>query len=158
MSLRPCLFLDRDGVINHDPGDYTKNLSEFTIPPTVMEARDRAFMAHLTVNVGPSSANLSLLRFEAVATPTRQLDMGGPYMEPAWLERPWSESQCPPLASTAGTAGFVFDRPWRFHSVWCREADTRGQGTSPVLDLADVDLLGIDNSRLKSSLCYRHPS
>lgn len=38
MSLRPCLFLDRDGVINHDPGDYTKNLSEFTILPTVMEA------------------------------------------------------------------------------------------------------------------------
>ena len=61
-------------------------------------------------------------------------------------------------ASTAGTAGFVFDRPWRFHSVWCREADTRGQGTSPVLDLAVVDLLGIDNSRLKSSLCCRHPS
>jgi len=38
MSLRPCLFLDRDGVINHDPGDYTKNLSEFSILPTVMEA------------------------------------------------------------------------------------------------------------------------
>ena len=38
MSLRPCLFLDRDGVINHDPGDYTKNLSEFAILPTVMEA------------------------------------------------------------------------------------------------------------------------
>ena len=38
MSLRPCLFLDRDGVINHDPGDYTNNLSEFAILPTVMEA------------------------------------------------------------------------------------------------------------------------
>lgn len=33
-----ALFLDRDGVINHDPGDYTKNLSEFQILPTVLEA------------------------------------------------------------------------------------------------------------------------
>lgn len=33
-----ALFLDRDGVINHDPGDYTYSLSEFHILPTVMEA------------------------------------------------------------------------------------------------------------------------
>lgn len=31
-----AIFLDRDGVINHDPGDYTKGLEEFTILPTVM--------------------------------------------------------------------------------------------------------------------------
>ena len=56
MSLRPCLFLDRDGVINHDPGDYTKNLSEFTILPTVMEAlqvaRDAGFEVVLITNQG----------------------------------------------------------------------------------------------------------
>ena len=56
MSLRPCLFLDRDGVINHDPGDYTKNLSEFTILPTVMEAlrvaRDTGFEVVLITNQG----------------------------------------------------------------------------------------------------------
>ena len=33
-----AIFLDRDGVINHDPGDYTRNLSEFTILPTVMKS------------------------------------------------------------------------------------------------------------------------
>ena len=33
-----ALFLDRDGVINHDPGDYTMSLEEFIILPTVMEA------------------------------------------------------------------------------------------------------------------------
>lgn len=33
-----AVFLDRDGVINHDPGDYTKHLSEFTILPGVLEA------------------------------------------------------------------------------------------------------------------------
>ena len=56
MSLRPCLFLDRDGVINHDPGDYTKHLSEFTILPTVMEALrvacDAGFEVVLITNQG----------------------------------------------------------------------------------------------------------
>ena len=56
MSLRPCLFLDRDGVINHDPADYTKNLSEFTILPTVMEAltlaKDAGFEVVLITNQG----------------------------------------------------------------------------------------------------------
>jgi len=33
-----ALFLDRDGVINHDPGDYTMSAEEFIILPTVMEA------------------------------------------------------------------------------------------------------------------------
>jgi D-glycero-D-manno-heptose 1,7-bisphosphate phosphatase len=32
------LFLDRDGVINHDPGDYTTSLADFIILPTVIEA------------------------------------------------------------------------------------------------------------------------
>jgi D-glycero-D-manno-heptose 1,7-bisphosphate phosphatase len=33
-----ALFLDRDGVINHDPGDYTMCAEEFVILPTVLEA------------------------------------------------------------------------------------------------------------------------
>ena len=33
-----ALFLDRDGVINHDPGDYTVSAEEFIILPTVMDA------------------------------------------------------------------------------------------------------------------------
>ncbi len=32
------LFLDRDGVINHDPEDYTKNLSELTLLPNATKA------------------------------------------------------------------------------------------------------------------------
>ena len=33
-----ALFLDRDGVINHDPGDYTVSPEEFIILPTVVDA------------------------------------------------------------------------------------------------------------------------
>jgi len=32
-----ALFLDRDGVVNHDPGDYTKSLEEFEILPSIIE-------------------------------------------------------------------------------------------------------------------------
>lgn len=51
-----AIFLDRDGVINHDPGDYTRNLSEFTILPTVMKSlkvlKDRGFVFVLITNQG----------------------------------------------------------------------------------------------------------
>ncbi len=36
--MKGAVFLDRDGVINHDPGDYTKSIEEFTILPDVLEA------------------------------------------------------------------------------------------------------------------------
>lgn len=32
-----AIFLDRDGVINHDPGDYTQSLDEFHILPGVID-------------------------------------------------------------------------------------------------------------------------
>lgn len=34
---RAAILLDRDGVINHDPGDYTTCLEEFHILPTVLD-------------------------------------------------------------------------------------------------------------------------
>ena len=32
-----AILLDRDGVINHDPGDYTTCLAEFHVLPTVLD-------------------------------------------------------------------------------------------------------------------------
>lgn len=50
------LFLDRDGVINHDPGDYTYSLEEFVILPTVIDAlqlaRDKGYKIILITNQG----------------------------------------------------------------------------------------------------------
>jgi len=50
------LFLDRDGVINHDPGDYTYSLEEFVILPNVIEglqlARDKGYKIILITNQG----------------------------------------------------------------------------------------------------------
>ena len=37
-DLCKAIFLDRDGVINHDPGDYTRSIEEFSILPTALEA------------------------------------------------------------------------------------------------------------------------
>ena len=39
--LNKAIFLDRDGVINHDPGDYTKSVGEFSILPGVPEQLKR---------------------------------------------------------------------------------------------------------------------
>ena len=54
--MNKAIFLDRDGVINHDPGDYTKNLSEFTILPTAIQAmkqlHDAGFLLILITNQG----------------------------------------------------------------------------------------------------------
>ena len=53
---RKAIFLDRDGIINHDPGDYTRNISEFTILPTVLESlktlKERGFVFILITNQG----------------------------------------------------------------------------------------------------------
>ncbi len=38
-----AIFLDRDGVINHDPGDYTMCMEEFTLLPTAVEAMKLAW-------------------------------------------------------------------------------------------------------------------
>ncbi len=38
MDLKPCIFLDRDGVINRERGDYTYRIEDFEILEGVTEA------------------------------------------------------------------------------------------------------------------------
>lgn len=51
-----AIFLDRDGVINHDPGDYTKNINEFQILPGNLEKMrswfDSGYLLILITNQG----------------------------------------------------------------------------------------------------------
>lgn len=51
-----ALFLDRDGVINHDPGDYTMSVEEFIILPDVVEslkiASDKGYLIIVITNQG----------------------------------------------------------------------------------------------------------
>ena len=53
---RRAIFLDRDGIINHDPGDYTRNISEFILLPSVLESLkilvERGFVLILITNQG----------------------------------------------------------------------------------------------------------
>lgn len=57
--MRKALFLDRDGVINHDPGDYTYSLDEFVILPTVMEALQLAVSKGFELLVVTNQAGIS---------------------------------------------------------------------------------------------------
>jgi D-glycero-D-manno-heptose 1,7-bisphosphate phosphatase len=52
------LFLDRDGVINHDPDDYTKNAQELTILPTVPQALRYAHAKGYTIVVITNQAGI----------------------------------------------------------------------------------------------------
>ena len=51
-----AVFLDRDGVINHDPGDYTRSVKEFHILPDFLaQAKkwyDRGYILIVITNQG----------------------------------------------------------------------------------------------------------
>lgn len=51
-----AIFLDRDGVINHDPGDYTTSLKEFKILPgaieTIKKWSDKGYVIIVITNQG----------------------------------------------------------------------------------------------------------
>ncbi len=60
--MNKAVFLDRDGVINHDPGDYTYNLSEFKLNDGIIENMkklyDNGFLLILITNQGGISKKL----------------------------------------------------------------------------------------------------
>lgn len=56
MNRNKAVFLDRDGVVNRDPGDYTRSWSEFEFNPGVMDALKRfqeaGFLLIIVTNQG----------------------------------------------------------------------------------------------------------
>jgi len=72
---RPALFLDRDGVINHDPGDYTASLAEFALLPTFLPALKVAVDFGYAVVVITNQGGIAkgLYTHEAVRTIHRHL-------------------------------------------------------------------------------------
>lgn len=63
--MKKAIFLDRDGVINNDPGDYTKSLEEFHILPDVMPAlqkfQEMGYLLILITNQGGVAKGLYTL-------------------------------------------------------------------------------------------------
>lgn len=60
--MNKAIFLDRDGVINFDPGDYTYNLSEFKLNDGIIEnlktLYDNGFLLIIITNQGGISKKL----------------------------------------------------------------------------------------------------
>ncbi len=60
--MNKAVFLDRDGVINHDPGDYTYNLSEFKLNDGIVEnlkkLYNNGFLIILITNQGGISKKI----------------------------------------------------------------------------------------------------
>lgn len=54
--MNKAVFLDRDGVINHDPGDYTRHISEFKILEGLFESlkeiQDKGYKLIVITNQG----------------------------------------------------------------------------------------------------------
>lgn len=59
--MNKAIFLDRDGVINHDPDDYTYLLEETTILPGIVEfaqkVRDKGYLIIVITNQGGINKN-----------------------------------------------------------------------------------------------------
>lgn len=60
--MNKAVFLDRDGVINHDPGDYTYNVTEFKLNDGILEnlkaLYDSGYLLILITNQGGISKKL----------------------------------------------------------------------------------------------------
>jgi D-glycero-D-manno-heptose 1,7-bisphosphate phosphatase len=69
--MHKALFLDRDGVINHDPGDYTCSPDEFIFNPGIFEflqdMQKRGYRLVIVTNQGGIAKGLySLATFAAI--------------------------------------------------------------------------------------------
>lgn len=76
--MNKALFLDRDGVINHDPGDYTTSPDDFELLPGIIpflqEARAKGYLLVVVTNqAGISKGLYSLETYAQIESKMRRL-------------------------------------------------------------------------------------
>jgi D-glycero-D-manno-heptose 1,7-bisphosphate phosphatase len=76
--MNKALFLDRDGVINHDPGDYTTSADDFELLPGIIsclqEAIAKGYLLIVVTNqAGISKGLYSIETYAAIETKMRKL-------------------------------------------------------------------------------------
>jgi D-glycero-D-manno-heptose 1,7-bisphosphate phosphatase len=86
--MKKAVFLDRDGVINHDPGDYTTSLQEFVILPDVIDVLKKwseagYYIVVVTNQGGIAKERYTLEEFQEIDDYMREkfLEAGVNYLE-----------------------------------------------------------------------------
>jgi len=106
--LNKCIFLDRDGVLNVERGDYTYQVEDFIIPggviPMLQELKDAGFLLIVITNQGGISKGIYSVQQMQTCHEYLQNECGG--IINAFYYSPYHQTITNSLASKPGTLMF----------------------------------------------------